>query len=237
MCLAAGVPLIESGTAGYLGQVSVIKKGVSECYECQPKPVPKQFPACTIRNTPSAMVHCIAWSKFLFNHLFGVVDAENDVAPTSEDPEMAEEDGEAGAAPSNPSGGSADGAPAKSTRQWAEENAYDGTKLFHKLFHDDIGTLLSMEKLWRKRRKPTPLKATALPEVVTDRARDASKLPDQRIWSLQVCADKFVKRWVCVREVTTPTPSPRVALSTPMDPPLTTTAQRGGAFRPQGAGW
>ena len=26
MCLAAGVPLIESGSAGYLGQVTVIKK-------------------------------------------------------------------------------------------------------------------------------------------------------------------------------------------------------------------
>lgn len=26
MCLAAGVPLIESGTAGYLGQVTTIKK-------------------------------------------------------------------------------------------------------------------------------------------------------------------------------------------------------------------
>lgn len=30
MCLAADVPLIESGTAGYLGQVTVIKK-VSLC--------------------------------------------------------------------------------------------------------------------------------------------------------------------------------------------------------------
>lgn len=31
MCLAADIPLIESGTAGYLGQVTVIKKvrGVS----------------------------------------------------------------------------------------------------------------------------------------------------------------------------------------------------------------
>ena len=28
MCLAADVPLVESGTAGYLGQVTVIKKVV-----------------------------------------------------------------------------------------------------------------------------------------------------------------------------------------------------------------
>ena len=26
MCLAADIPLVESGTAGYLGQVTVIKK-------------------------------------------------------------------------------------------------------------------------------------------------------------------------------------------------------------------
>lgn len=29
MCLAADIPLIESGTAGYLGQVTVIKKVVT----------------------------------------------------------------------------------------------------------------------------------------------------------------------------------------------------------------
>jgi ubiquitin-like 1-activating enzyme E1 B len=40
MCVAAGVPLIESGTAGYLGQVAPIIKG-KECYECQPKEAPK----------------------------------------------------------------------------------------------------------------------------------------------------------------------------------------------------
>merc|ERR1739848_637544 len=45
MCLAADVPLVESGTAGYLGQVTVIKKGV-ECYECTPKPHQKTFPGC-----------------------------------------------------------------------------------------------------------------------------------------------------------------------------------------------
>ncbi len=27
-------------------------KGATECFECQPKPTPKTFPVCTIRNTP-----------------------------------------------------------------------------------------------------------------------------------------------------------------------------------------
>ena len=73
MCLAAELPLVESGTAGYLGQVTVIKRGTTECYECQPKPHQKTFPGCTIRNTPSEPIHCIVWAKHLFNQLFGEV--------------------------------------------------------------------------------------------------------------------------------------------------------------------
>lgn len=66
MCLAAKVPLVESGSAGYLGQVTVIIKGQTECYECVHRPPPKSFPVCTIRNTPSAMIHCIVWAKHVF---------------------------------------------------------------------------------------------------------------------------------------------------------------------------
>ncbi|QQP55579.1 Ubiquitinlike modifier activating enzyme 2 (Silurana), partial [Caligus rogercresseyi] len=87
MCLASGVPLVESGTAGYLGQVSVIRKGETECFECQPKPRQKTFPGCTIRNTPSEPIHCIVWAKHLFNQLFGEEDADEDVSPDQEDPE------------------------------------------------------------------------------------------------------------------------------------------------------
>jgi len=66
MCLAAGVPLIESGTAGYEGQVELIKGGLTNCYECTAKRRPKDFPGCTIRNTPSEPIHCIVWAKHLF---------------------------------------------------------------------------------------------------------------------------------------------------------------------------
>lgn len=66
MCLNADVPLIESGTAGFNGQVEVISKGLTQCYECVPKPAPKTFPGCTIRNTPSEPIHCIVWAKHLF---------------------------------------------------------------------------------------------------------------------------------------------------------------------------
>jgi ubiquitin-like 1-activating enzyme E1 B len=81
MCMAAQIPLVESGTAGYLGQVQPlikVRKLVSttrlfsadfgnqdrtECFDCIPKPTPKTFPVCTIRSTPSQPIHCIVWSK------------------------------------------------------------------------------------------------------------------------------------------------------------------------------
>lgn len=71
LCLASNVPLVEAGTTGYLGQVTVIAKDANvECYECQPKPVQKVYPICTIRSTPSLPVHTIVWAKEFFKLLF-----------------------------------------------------------------------------------------------------------------------------------------------------------------------
>lgn len=63
MCLAADIPLVESGTTGFNGQVQVIRKGVTACYDCTPKEAPKSYPVCTIRSTPSQPIHCIVWAK------------------------------------------------------------------------------------------------------------------------------------------------------------------------------
>jgi ubiquitin-like 1-activating enzyme E1 B len=82
MCLAAGVPLVESGTEGYFGQVQPIlkvclrlvyrriidreldSKDRTECYECAPKPIQQRtYPVCTIRSTPSQPIHSIVWAK------------------------------------------------------------------------------------------------------------------------------------------------------------------------------
>jgi ubiquitin-like 1-activating enzyme E1 B len=77
MCLAAGVPLIESGTTGFNGQAAVIIRGVTACYDCWEKPVVKSFPTCTIRSTPSQPVHCIVWGKsWLLNEIFGASEDE-----------------------------------------------------------------------------------------------------------------------------------------------------------------
>jgi ubiquitin-like 1-activating enzyme E1 B len=56
LCLAADVPLVESGTTGFLGQVTVHIKGKTECYECQTKPAPKTYPVCTITSTPTKVL-------------------------------------------------------------------------------------------------------------------------------------------------------------------------------------
>ena len=34
LCLAANLPLVESGTSGYFGETSIIRKGETKCYEC-----------------------------------------------------------------------------------------------------------------------------------------------------------------------------------------------------------
>jgi ubiquitin-like 1-activating enzyme E1 B len=191
MCLAADIPLIESGTAGYLGQVTVIKKNLTECYECQPKPAQKTFPGCTIRNTPSEPIHCIVWAKHLFNQLYGEADPDQDVSPDTEDPEAAGDAGrkalETEASHSKDSTG---GIERKSTRVWADETGYDAAKLFNKFFRDDISYLLSMENLWKKRTPPTPLDIHNLPniEIVSD---NGSVMRDQRVWSIKECAQIF----------------------------------------------
>ncbi|EKX52273.1 hypothetical protein GUITHDRAFT_42901, partial [Guillardia theta CCMP2712] len=79
ICVHQEKILIDGGTQGYDGQVVTIKKGVSACYDCEPKPAPKGFPVCTIRSTPDKPVHCIVWGKHLFNMLFGPKDDTDEV--------------------------------------------------------------------------------------------------------------------------------------------------------------
>ncbi|XP_050461616.1 SUMO-activating enzyme subunit 2 isoform X1 [Cataglyphis hispanica] len=161
MCLAADIPLIESGTAGYEGQVELIKKGLSQCYECTPKAAQKTYPGCTIRNTPSEPIHCIVWAKHLFNQLFGEEDPDQDVSPDTADPEATDVAGEGALQTEHNDKGNIDRI---STRVWAQSCDYDPEKLFTKLFHDDIKYLLSMDNLWKKRRSPTALNWRELPD-------------------------------------------------------------------------
>ncbi|XP_071565776.1 SUMO-activating enzyme subunit 2 [Temnothorax nylanderi] len=192
MCLAADVPLIESGTAGYEGQVELIKKGLSQCYECTPKAAQKTYPGCTIRNTPSEPIHCIVWAKHLFNQLFGEEDPDQDVSPDTADPEATDTAGEGALQVESNDKGNIDRI---STRVWAQSCNYDPEKLFTKLFHDDIKYLLSMDNLWKKRRPPTPLNWRELPDGVAGCSKEINQpgLKDQQRWSISKCGSIFAE--------------------------------------------
>ncbi|XP_066586543.1 SUMO-activating enzyme subunit 2 [Prorops nasuta] len=199
MCLAADIPLIESGTAGYEGQVELIKKGLSQCYECTPKAAQKTFPGCTIRNTPSEPIHCIVWAKHLFNQLFGEEDPDQDVSPDTADPEAADKAGQEALQKESNDRGNVDRV---STRVWAQACGYDPEKLFNKLFHDDIKYLLSMDNLWKKRRPPIPLNWDELPDGVPGCSKEieAVVLKDQRRWSIEQCVLIFSKSVVNLKK-------------------------------------
>ena len=172
MCLLAEVPLIESGTTGFDGQVQVIRKGRSECYDCTPKPTPKSFPVCTIRSTPSQSIHCIVWAKsYLLPEIFGLSEDNSDM-DTTEDAENAEEirnlEEEAQALKRiKESMGSADFA----------------KLIFEKVYKQDIERLRSMDDMWKTRRRPNPLDYQTISAEA--QAIDASiARNDQVSWSL-----------------------------------------------------
>ena len=160
MCIAADVPLIESGTTGFSGQVQPIKGGVTECYDCVEKPTPKTFPVCTIRSTPSTPIHCIVWAKsWLFTQLFGADDETEDAEldKAIADGEDAQEidslrkearemrDIRASLVEAAKQGDSA------AVRVVAE-------RIFNKVYKNDIERLLGMEEMWAHRPvKPVPL--------------------------------------------------------------------------------
>ncbi|GFS90423.1 SUMO-activating enzyme subunit 2 [Nephila pilipes] len=179
MCLAADVPLIESGTSGYLGQVTVYKKKLTECFECLPRKPQKTYPGCTIRNTPSEPVHCIVWAKHLFNQLFGEIDADEEVSPDMADPEL------------GASANAAGNVNRISTREWAKSSNYDSQLIFKKLFYEDIEYLNKMTDLWKERVRPVVLEFDKLPDAVPGSSKEEPKIKDQMLWSVKQCADVF----------------------------------------------
>lgn len=189
MCLNAKIPLIESGTSGYNGQVELIQRGVTQCYECTPKPAQKTYPGCTIRNTPSEPIHCIVWAKHLFNQLFGEDNADEDVSPDTADPEASGDAGQdALAAESDEKGNVA----RVSTKQWAQNCDYLPEKMFNKFFYDDINYLLSMANLWKTRAPPKPMKFGEFIDIA-EIAVVPGALRDQKVWSAGECQKVFAE--------------------------------------------
>ncbi|KAH9177780.1 hypothetical protein EDB89DRAFT_1439238 [Lactarius sanguifluus] len=184
MCMAGNIPLVESGTAGYLGQVQPLLKDRTECFDCIPKPTPKTFPVCTIRSTPTQPIHCIVWAKsYLVPQLFGEDEDSTDEL------DEAEEQGENGEISFSLSCTLAFDSPYLSffpafipvlllfpaqeiANLRKEAQAFKSVRtalrsqntsscaakmVFQKVFHRDVLNLLSMEDMWRFRDKPVPL--------------------------------------------------------------------------------
>lgn len=190
LCLAAGVPLVESGTTGYLGQVTVHVKGITECFECQPKPAPKSFPVCTIRNTPDKPIHCIVWAKeLLFNRLFGKQDDVSDLDEQRQE------------------GDAASTEQSKDSTFFLRRNeesipAYV-ERIFERVFSTDISKVAEMDELWKTREAPKVLSFPKVLQSGVPIVRDqnvkgtlsACKLleigSDHSIWSPQECAQVF----------------------------------------------
>ncbi|KAK6335402.1 E1 ubiquitin-activating protein uba2 [Orbilia brochopaga] len=180
MCLAANVPLVESGTTGFNGQVQVIAKGVTECYDCTTKPVPKSFPVCTIRSTPSQPIHCIVWAKsYLFNELFGASEDDSAEFDHSEDAENGITSCVAVKAQE-----------IKNLRQEAAElkriretmgQPEFAENIFEKVFNKDIIRLAEMKDMWKTRKAPNPLSFKYISAEIEDKAVPTS---DQKIWTL-----------------------------------------------------
>ncbi|THV44417.1 hypothetical protein BGAL_0649g00060 [Botrytis galanthina] len=176
MCLAADIPLIESGTTGFNGQVQVIKKGKTACYDCTTKETPKSFPVCTIRSTPSQPIHCIVWGKsYLLSEVFGASEDESTEMDHSEDSENAKEIEKL----------RLESQALKKIKESMGTDAFPQL-LFDKVFKDDIIRLRSMEDMWKSRRPPEALDYTSLNvEAGNDEAaKQAILKDDQRVWNL-----------------------------------------------------
>lgn len=186
MCLAAGVPLLDSGTTGYNGQVAPIMKGVTECYECKPKPQQKTYPICTIRSTPDKPVHCIVWAKELFKLVFG----NPQESMLYEDPSLGDAGNEEDASTYM---GYVDvkGREFKS----AEQRLDLGFHLLQAIFCAEIDKRIAMDT-YRTAKVP-PVK-TKLADLQTGRdvvasGRGLASLDDSSIWTDAECTTEFLR--------------------------------------------
>eukprot|EP00501_MAST-03F_sp_TOSAG23-6_P000189 GSMAST32.ASY1.ANO1.192.1 assembled CDS len=175
LCLAAEVPLIESGTTGDTGQVEVIKKGDTKCFDCETRQSLKTYPICTIRSTPSKPVHCIVWAKEFYKLLFGKRDESmmwEDVSETTSVymyVQPKEND----------------------SKEEIKKYAYE---VFSAIFKKEIEKKLSMSDMYKgAKRKPIPIDFENLIKTTAETNTTSSHaLQSQRTQTPAECAISFI---------------------------------------------
>ena len=139
-------------------------------------------------------------SFICYSQLFGETDPDEEVSPDTEDPEaQAEKSNEEG---NGDKSGDKEEEVANngnvvrvSTRQWAQDKDYDPEALFTKFFNEDIKYLLTMDKLWSKRKAPVPLDWSACAQAGGSGDGEGSEMDikDQAIWDIHDCAKYFAQ--------------------------------------------
>lgn len=193
MCLAAKIPLIESGSTGYNGNCSVHSPDV-ECYDCNTRPAAKSYAVCTIRSTPEKPVHCIVWAKSLWDLIFGPDDDGNllaDLDGGGNAPKTSENHSPDGVHIRDGSQPASAKSPAKRVRYCHQEPAHEfADRVCARVFVDDIAEQAAMKEMWTTRKPPTTFDLTS---VCGKDQTDLSKinLLEQRVWDRDECARIF----------------------------------------------
>lgn len=77
--------------------------------------------------------------------------------------------------------------------------------VFHKIFHADVLSLASMKHMWKDKKQPSPMIFNDVLEgkFVDDGNQEVTEgvLEDQKVWSLQQCAQKFLSAAVALHQM------------------------------------
>ena len=189
LCLAAKIPLIDSGTTGYTGQVNPIFKGKTSCYDCKPKEAPKVYPICTIRSTPDKPVHCIVWAKECFKLIFGNMTEsmlyEDDKATEDVSCYM-------------------NFLPIKEKCHTADATVEHVKLLLKGLFHDDVNKRINMDVYKNAKSVPIPTSLQTFEEALHIVSSDKDNRPskqkdwDTNMWSDVECAVELI---MCIYDI------------------------------------
>uniref|UniRef100_A0A1I8JPD2 UDENN domain-containing protein n=1 Tax=Macrostomum lignano TaxID=282301 RepID=A0A1I8JPD2_9PLAT len=142
LCLAANVPLVESGFRRLPGTGEAL--GVTACYECKEQQKQKSYPACTNSQHPirADTLRGVGQVPCLASCLVKPIPTRMS-RRTPRDPELSSSSSTTPAV-ANGSQANEQQSQKQTTRSWAEATGYDPSRLLKKLFADDIRYLLTI---------------------------------------------------------------------------------------------